>query len=330
MNRTKLTDLHQDIWFEIFGYFYVDELLHTFAYIFNELDSILFNNDQLRFHVRIHSNVTKEILTEVNFSQIISLSIDEIEYVDTSNMVSLRSVLLNGSNCNEWMENLLQQLTFLTNIKKISIRLCYNDRGSYLLDLALRIPGLKYLYFKDLANWETNDYHQPEIQSKIYSIENIHWNFYCEFEYVKRILFYLPNLRFLQLKLLRGDEYSNETFNECNLNQIKRVHLTLCDVSFDRLISFLQTMTTIESITINGYIWGRNVISYFKSEKWKNILNINQKKKQIFVDLDLRQDYSNLSKDNIGTINYDEFERMALCVTSYTIKGVINQIYLND
>jgi hypothetical protein len=41
------------------------------------------------------------------------------------------------------------------------------------------------------------------------------------------------------------------------------------------------------------------------------------------VDLDLRQDYSNLSKNNIGFINYDDFEKIGLQLTLYTIKGVI-------
>jgi hypothetical protein len=85
-------------------------------------------------------------------------------------------------------------------------------------------------------------------------------------------------------------------------------------------------MPNISTIRLDGNIWGTNVIEYFKIEKWLKILsflNINIKQKKIYVDLDLRQDYSNLSTNNIGTIDYDGFQNIGLQLTLYTIKGLI-------
>jgi len=107
---------------------------------------------------------------------------------------------------------------------------------------------------------------------------------------------------------------------------MKKIHLILCDVSFDLIILFLQTMPNISTIIIDGNIWGTNAIAFFQIEKWFKILsflNINIKQKNIYVDLDLRQDYSNLSKNNIPIINYEQFHQIGLQPTLYTIKGVI-------
>jgi hypothetical protein len=42
MNKeiTKISDIPRDIWFEIFAYFYDDELFYTFINVLNEIDSI--------------------------------------------------------------------------------------------------------------------------------------------------------------------------------------------------------------------------------------------------------------------------------------------------
>ena len=325
---TKLSDLHWDIWFEIFAYFYADELFPTFLHVLNEIDLILLNDIRLRLHIRIDYELSTKILSQVDPSQIISLSIEEMEEnkIDISQMISLQSVLLKGSNTDRWMEHLLSQMILLNEIKRISISLIYNDRGSYLLNLALRIPQLKQIYFYDMSNWEIDYYQRPIIQTNINSIEKLYLNFYCQFEYIQRILSYLPNIRILRLKLLRGNENLNENLHEYLFNHLKKVHLTLCDVSFDTIVSFLQTMPNIKTIIIDGNIWGTNTINYFKSEKWFQILsflNINIEHKKIFVDLDLRQDYSNLSKNNIGIINYKDFENIGLQLTAYSINGVI-------
>ena len=154
----------------------------------------------------------------------------------------------------------------------------------------------------------------------------VHLNFFCQFEYIQIILSYLPNIRTLRLKLLRGNDDSYLNIHQFLFNYINKIHLTLCDTSFDVIISFLQTMPNISIIIIDGNIWGTNIIAYFKTDKWDQILsvlNINIKRKKINVDLDLRQDYSNLSTNNIGFINYDQFEKLGLQITLYRIKGVI-------
>jgi len=322
---TKLSDLHSDIWFEIFAYFDADELFNTFVHVLNSIDLILLNDIRLRLHIRIDDELSTKLLSQVDPTQIISLSIEEKEEnkIDITKMICLQSVVIKGTNFDRWMEHLFTQMILLKEIKKISIKLFYNNRGSYLLDLALCIPCLKQLDFEDKSNWEIDDHSR---RTKILSIEKLYLKFYCQFGYIQRMLSYLPNIRTLRLKLLRGNEDLNEIIDQLLFNHMKKVHLTLCDVSFDRIISFFKTMPNIKTIIIDGYIWGTNIIAYFKSEKWYQLLsflNRNIKQKKIYVDLDLRQDYSNLSKNNIGVINYDDFEKIGLQLTLYTIKGVI-------
>jgi hypothetical protein len=318
---TKLSDLQRDIWFEIFEYFYADEIFHAFVHVLNEIDSILFNDIRLRLHVRIDYELSTKILSQVNPSQIISLSIEEMEdnIIDISKMIYLQSVLIKGSNVDRWMEHLLTQMILLNQVKRISISLFYNDRGPDLFNIALRIPQLKQLCFNDMSNWE-KDYHQQQIIQT--NIEKLYLNYNCHFEYIQRMLPSLPNIRSLRLKILRGNENMYENIYEFLFNHLKKVHLTVCDVSFDVIISFLQTMPNIKIIRIDGNIWGTNTIEYFKSEKWFKIVSFLNLK-NIYVDLDLRQDYSNLSKNNIGVINFNDFENMGLQVTLYTIKGAI-------
>jgi hypothetical protein len=330
MNKqiTRLSDIHRDIWFEIFAYFYADELFSIFLHVLNEIDSILLNDIRLRLHIRVDYELSTKLLLQVNPTQIISLSIEEMEnnQIDIRQMIYLQSVVMKGTNADRWMEHLCQQMILLKEIKKISISLFYNNRGSHLFNLVLRIPQLKQLYFDDISNWEM-DYHQMEmIQTEIFSIEKLHLDFYCSFEYIRKILFYLPNIQTLRLKLLRSSDNWNENIQQSLFHQMKKVHLTLCDASFDEIISFLQTMPKISIIKIDGYIWGTNIIAYFQIEKWYQILsflNNDIKEKKIFVDLDVRQDYSNLSTNNIGVINYDGFQQIGLQITSYTIQGII-------
>jgi len=325
---TKISDLPRDIWFEIFAYFYADELFYTFINVLNEIDSILLNDIRLRLHIRIDYELTSKILSQINPTQIISLSIEEMEnnQIDINQMIYLQSILIKGTNIDRWMEHLFKQMILLNQIKKIWISLFYNDRGPYLFNLALRIPKLKQLKFNDMSNWEMDYYQNEIIQTNIFSMEKLYCNFYCQFEYIKKILFYLPNLRILRLKLLRGNDNFTENPPEFLFNSIKKIHLTLCDISFDVIISFLRIMPNISTIIIDGNIWGTNIIAYFQIEKWLKMisfLNINNKQKKIFVDLDLRQDYSNLSTNNIGIINYEEFEKLGLQLTLYTIKGLV-------
>ncbi len=95
-----------------------------------------------------------------------------------------------------------------------------------------------------MSNSEMDYYQNKIIQTNIYSIEKV----YCQFEYIKKILLYLPNIRILRLKLLRD----NDNFNENSIK--KKVHLTLCDISFDVIISFLKIMLNISIIIIDGNI----------------------------------------------------------------------------
>lgn len=322
---TSLSDLHRDIWFEIFTYFYGDELFNTFLNVSNEINFILLNDFHFRFHIRIDYDLTTKILSQIQPSQITSLSIEEMENndIDIKEMIYLRSILIKGTNTDRWMEYLCQQMILLKHLTKVSISLFYDNRGSYLLDLLLRIPNLKQLRFDDISNWEVINYNQKE---NFYSIEKLYLNFYCYFEYIEKILFFLLNLQILRLKLLRGNDYFNNNLSQIQFNSLKKIHLTLCDTSFNIIISFLQTMPNISTVIIDGYIWGTNVIDYFQIEKWLKILsflNKNIKQKRIYVDLDLRQDYSNLSTNNIGTVNYSEFNKIGLQVTLYTIKGLI-------
>ena len=332
MNKqiTGLSDLYKDIWLEIFTYFYVDELFHTFLHISNDVDSILLNNVHLRFHIRINYEISKSIFSKINPIQIVSFSIEEIEEnnIDISKMICLRSISVKGTNSDRWMEDILTQMKLLKQIEKLSILLFYNDRGSYLLDLALRISNLKQLNFYDMSVWEKNyHYKQTNNMNENLSIMKLNLNFYCQFQYIQIILSYLKNIRSLRLKLLRGNDSFYENVNKILFNHMKKIHLTLCDVSFDRIISFLKKMPNISTIIIDGNIWGTNSIAYFKIDNWYQILSCFNgdilDEKKIQVDLDLRQDYSNLSRNNIGLINYDDFNRLGLQVTSYTVKGII-------
>lgn len=326
---TDLSDLHRDIWYEIFGYFYADELFHTFLGVLNEINLILLNDFHLRFHVRIDYELTSKILSKINPNQILSISIEEMENNNNTNikqMIYLRSISIKGSNTDGWMEHLCQQMILLQNITRISLTLIYNNRGSYLFDLILRIPNLKEVYFNDRSNWEMIT--KLNSDKNLYFIEKVYLNFYCYFESIEKMIFSSPYLQIIQLKLFRDDTNSSieNSSSKNQLNYLKKLHLTLCDTSFNLIILFFQIIPNISKIILDGNIWGTNVIDYFQIENWWKILsflNKNNKQKIIYVDLDLRQDYSNLSTNNIGIINYFEFEKIGLQVTLYTIKGCI-------
>ncbi len=59
---------------------------------------------------------------------------------------------------------------------------------------------LKQLNFNDMSNSKMDYYQNEIIQTNIYSIEKVYCNFYCQFEYIQKILLYLPNIRILRFK----------------------------------------------------------------------------------------------------------------------------------
>ncbi|CAF0771560.1 unnamed protein product [Adineta steineri] len=319
---TKISDLYRDIWFEIFAYFYVDELFHTFFNVLNDIDSIFLHDNQLRSHVRIGYRSSTNILLKINPNQVISLSVVELDknQININNMIYLKSIIIRGSNTDKEIEDLLIQMILLREIKNLSISLYCNNRGPDLLNLALRIPGLKTLYIDHMVDWVI-DNHPAQI---IQSIKNLHLNLYCYLEYIQRILLNLPNIRTLRVKLRRGEKYFPDTLNDLLFNSIKKIHLTILDVSFDTIISFIEKMPNIQIIKINGYTGGANDITYFQSEKWLKLLYINNKKKTIDVSLRFTRSYPSLLENNTGVNIYDEFNKLGLQLTSSTIKGVIN------
>ncbi|CAF1381475.1 unnamed protein product [Adineta steineri] len=329
---TKISDLYRDIWFEIFAYFYVDELFHTFFNVLNDIDSILLHDNQLRSHVRIGYRSSTNILLKVNPNQVISLSVVELDknQLNINNMIYLKSIIIRGSNTDKEIEDLLTQMILLKEIKNLSISLYCNDRGPDLLNLALRIPGLKTLYIDDTNYWKIYNYPTEIIQSQSLSIENLSLNFYCHLEYIQRILLNLPNIRTIRVKLHRSKRGFSDNLNDLLFNSIKKIHLTILDVSFDRIIlfdriiSFIEKMSNIKIIKINGHIMETHDIAYFQSEKWLKLLNINNKKKKIDVNLCFTRSFPGLLENNTGVNIYDEFNKLGLQLTSSTIKGVIN------
>ncbi|CAF1066049.1 unnamed protein product [Adineta steineri] len=319
---TKISDLCRDIWFEIFAYFYADELFHTFLNVLNDIDSILLNDNQLRVHVRIGYRSSTNLLLKLNPYQVISLSIVELDknQININNMIYLKSIIIRGVNTDKEIEDLLIQMISLKEIKNLSISLYCNHRGPDLLNLALRIPGLKSLFIDHMVDWVI-DNHPAQI---IQSIKNLHLNLYCHLEYIQRILLNLPNIRTLRVKLRRGEKSFHDTLNDLLFNSIKKIHLTILDVSFDTIISFIEKMPNIQIIKINGYTGGVNDITYFQSEKWLKLLNINNKMKKIDVSLRFIPSYTSLLENNTGVNIYDEFNKLGLQLTSSTIKGVIN------
>ncbi|CAF1431407.1 unnamed protein product [Adineta steineri] len=319
---TKISDLYRDIWFEIFAYFYVDELFYTFLNVLNDIDFILLHDNQLRVHVRIGYRSSTNLLLKLNPYQVISLSIVELDknQININNMIYLKSIIIRGVNTDKEIEDLLIQMISLKEIKNLSISLYCNHRGPDLLNLALRIPGLKSLFIDHMVDWVI-DNHPAQI---IQSIKNLHLNLYCHLEYIQRILLNLPNIRTLRVKLRRGEKYFHDTLNDLLFNSIKKVHLTILDVSFDTIISFIEKMPNIQIIKINGYTGGVNDITYFQSEKWLKLLNINNKMKKIDVSLRFIPSYPSLLENNTGVNIYDEFNKLGLQLTSSTIKGVIN------
>ncbi|CAF4245470.1 unnamed protein product, partial [Adineta steineri] len=318
----KISDLYRDIWFEIFAYFYVDELFYTFLNVLNDIDFILLHDNQLRVHVRIGYRSSTNLLLKLNPYQVISLSIVELDknQININNMIYLKSIIIRGVNTDKEIEDLLIQMISLKEIKNLSISLYCNHRGPDLLNLALRIPGLKSLFIDHMVDWVI-DNHPAQI---IQSIKNLHLNLYCHLEYIQRILLNLPNIRTLRVKLRRGEKYFHDTLNDLLFNSIKKVHLTILDVSFDTIISFIEKMPNIQIIKINGYTGGVNDITYFQSEKWLKLLNINNKMKKIDVSLRFIPSYPSLLENNTGVNIYDEFNKLGLQLTSSTIKGVIN------
>ncbi|CAF4245978.1 unnamed protein product, partial [Adineta steineri] len=318
----KISDLYRDIWFEIFAYFYVDELFYTFLNVLNDIDFILLHDNHLRLHVCTGFELASNILSQINPHQIISLSIAKLEknQININNMIYLKSIIISGSNTDKEIEDLLTQMILLKEIKNLSFSLNCNDLGPDLLNLALRIPGLKTLCIDHMVDWVIDDHPAQIIQS----IKNLDLDLYCHLEYIQRILLNLPNIQILRVKLHCSKRGFPDTLNDLLFNSIKNIHLTILDVSFDTIISFIEKMPNIKIIKIDGYIVGRNDITYLQSEKWLKLLYINNKKKKIDVSLRFIPSYPSLLKNNTGVNIYDEFNMLGLHLTSSTIKGVIN------
>lgn len=111
------TNLCVDILFELFEYFYVDELFKLFNHTIHHLPSLL-KRGNVQLHIRhVDTHFRKHVLPYININNVISIRIPNINHMAAVNLdqfSQVRLLVLHNVNKLNWPNTLPNKLKYLT------------------------------------------------------------------------------------------------------------------------------------------------------------------------------------------------------------------------
>ncbi|CAF0909387.1 unnamed protein product [Didymodactylos carnosus] len=284
--RTKLEDLSDELYFELFEYLNVCDLHESLFNLNSRLNQIILDRRLclhgciLTYEQLVYFSSKIQPYLENSEQTIISLQISGYRYWQQlfSNHIylSIRSLTVNGAEELSALKSLLisKHLPFLKHLTITATRrFVYSETRVY--DLIYTIISQNQTLTTCVFDFHFNirsfrhRSHETQFSHLSSIIERLNLRVNFNLKNFSRVIKQLPNLRFLEARIYGNDNLDN--FHLSLIQNLTYLILSISCVPFLKLERILSMMSNLKKLHIKGYI---NLdTNYLKqSYRWKQLL----------------------------------------------------------
>ncbi|CAF1555270.1 unnamed protein product [Didymodactylos carnosus] len=261
-----------DLFMELFDYFDAYSIYQSFFGLNYRLNQIISHCQMyVDYHRITSSEKQKWFLENLIINRIRSLKLTNLNQIKFQyQLSSLQTLIFIAMNANDIKQILNSNLIPLQQLKFVSVNNCdggkkdKDDVCKLLLSEHMLMLKECKLEFKYGTSFK---YITP---TPLLQIERLTIN-WCSLTNLIRLFPYLPNIKYLKVCIQRRDIAPFQSSSIVSLNNIKELHITIFDGTYERIIRLLKCCESSKLTRLKLYFF-TNIYSMIDGKQWESIL----------------------------------------------------------